>query len=148
MDATLASLDPHWFWLTLGLLLGAAEIVAPGFFLIWLAVAALATGLLAWVLPLTIPIQIGLFAVLSIVTVYAARRWMISNPIVSDDPLLNDRGGRMLGELVTVVDAINSGEGRVKVGDTVWKATGPDANVGARMRIISVDGATLTVEPI
>ncbi len=146
MEQEIASLAPHWFWLTLGLVLAGAEIVAPGFFLIWLAAAAIITGLLAVVLPITVPIQIGMFAVLSIVTVYAARRWLIQNPIVSDDPLLNDRGARMVGELVTVTEAIRDGEGRVKVGDTVWKAKGPNAAVGARMRVTAVDGATLQVE--
>ena len=144
----LEGLDPHWFWLTLGVILGAAEIVAPGFFLIWLALAALITGIVAWLLPIGVPLQMGLFAVLAIVTVYAARRWLIQNPIVSDDPLLNDRGGRLTGEIVTVVEAIADGNGRVKVGDSVWSAKGSDAAVGARVRITGSDGSVLNVEAV
>lgn len=34
----------HWGWFILALALGALEIAAPGAFMIWLAAAALATG--------------------------------------------------------------------------------------------------------
>lgn len=136
----------YWFWLSLGLVLGSAEMLVPGFFLIWLAIAAIVTGLLAFLLPIGIVAQTGIFAVLAIATVYAARRWLVANPIDSTDPLLNDRGARLVGEVVTVVEAIDGGSGRVKVGDSVWSASGPDASVGARMRVTGSNGAKLIVE--
>ena len=40
MPESLSSISAHWFWLTLAAILGAAEMLAPGFFLIWLALAA------------------------------------------------------------------------------------------------------------
>ncbi len=141
-------LTDHWFWLSLGLLLGAAEMIAPGFFLIWLAIAAIVTGLLTFLLPIGIVAQVGIFALLAIGTVYAARRWLRANPIGSTDPLLNDRGARLIGEVVTVVEAIDHGHGRVKVGDSVWAARGPDAATGARVRITGCTGSTLTVEAL
>ncbi len=142
------TLSPQWFWLSLGVLLAAAELVAPGFFLIWLALAAFATGLVAFVLPIGFPLQVGLFSVLAVVAVYGARRWLVNNPIISDDPLLNNRGGRMVGEIVTVAEAIRDGHGRVKFGDSVWSAKGPDLAVGSRARIISADGSVLTVDGV
>ena len=39
MPESLGSISAHWFWLTLAAILGAAEMLAPGFFLIWLALA-------------------------------------------------------------------------------------------------------------
>ena len=138
----------HWFWLSLGLLLGVAEMLLPGFFLIWLAIAAIVTGLLAFLVPIGMATQVGIFALLAVASVYAARRWLVSNPIESDDPMLNDRSARMVGETVTVVDAIDGGEGRVKVGDSVWAARGPDAPTGARVRITGCRGSTLTVEAL
>lgn len=144
----LAGMAPHWFWLTIGVLLAAAEIIAPGFFLMWLGAAAVVTGIIAWVLPIGVPLQVGIFAVLSIFAVWASRKWLDSNPIASSDPLLNDRGGRLIGETVAVVEAIESGQGRVKVGDSVWTAKGPDAPVGARVRVIGSDGSRLIVEAI
>ena len=148
MDGWQSYLTGHWFWLSLGVLLAAAEIVVPGFFLIWLALAAVATGLIAWILPISFAVQMAMFATLSVITVYVARRWLVRNPIQSDDPLLNDRGGRMVGETVTVVEAIVSGEGRVKVGDSVWSAKGADAAAGSRVRVTAVTGTILTVESV
>ena len=138
----------HWFWLSLGLVLIAAEIVAPGFFLMWLGFAALVTGVAAWLLPLPLAAEVVLFGVLALTAVFAAKRWFRDNPIVSDDPMLNDRGARMVGEVVTVVEAIDGGEGRVKVGDGVWTARGEDAPIGTRVRITGVAGSVVTVEAV
>ena len=144
----LNSLEPHWFWLLAGLLLGAAEIIIPGFFLIWFAIAAVITGMLAFVLPDAVALQIGVFAVVAVAMVYFGRRWFAANPIVSSDPLLNDRSARLVGEIVTVVDAIEHGSGRVKVGDSVWSAKGADAAVGAKVRISGANGSVLMVEGV
>ena len=48
---TLAGIEPHWFWLALGLLLAVGEMTIPGVFLIWMAAAALVTGFTAWFVP-------------------------------------------------------------------------------------------------
>ncbi|MFA7603391.1 MAG: NfeD family protein [Novosphingobium sp.] len=140
------TLDGHWHWLAIGLLLAAAEIAVPGFFLIWLAVAALLTGLLAWLVPLSVPLQIILFAALSIITVFTGRRYLRSNPIEGADPKMNDRGARLVGETVIVTHAIDGGTGRIKHGDSEWLARGPDAQPGTRMRVAGHDGTVLIVE--
>ncbi|MEC3911984.1 NfeD family protein [Sphingobium sp. CR2-8] len=146
MTAPLALLQDHWGWLVFAALLGIAEVLMPGVFLIWIAIAAAITGLVALALPIALPFQFLLFAGLSIAAVYAGRRWYADNPVASSDPMLNDRSARLIGQSVTVVEPIVGGEGRVKVGDSVWSATGPDAPTGARMRVIAVDGTILRVE--
>lgn len=143
----LNALEPHWTWLIVGMLLATAEIIVPGFFLIWFAAAAIVTGMLSFLLPLTGAAQIGLFAVLALAAVYAGRKWFAKNPIISSDPKLNDRGARLTGEVVTVVEAIRNGQGRVKVGDSVWSARGDDADAGTQVRITGSAGASLLVEP-
>lgn len=144
----LASLEPHWFWLSVGVALGVIEMLAPGFFLMWLGVAAIIVGLLSWVLPISLPLQVALFAVLSVLTVYAGKRFLKDNPIQSEDPALNDRGARLTGEIVTVIEAVVDGRGRVKVGDGEWNARGADAPVGSKVRVIGAEGAVLKVEPL
>ena len=144
----LDTISTHWFWLSLGLALGIAEMLAPGFFLIWLGLAALIVGLLDWALPISVPFQVALFAILSVLTVFAGKKFLKDNPIETDDPKLNDRGARLTGEIVTVVEAIADGNGRVKVGDSVWSARGVDAAVGARVRVTGADGAVLLVDLI
>lgn len=148
MGEWLAALEQHWFWLSIGLVLGAIEMLAPGFFLMWLGLAAIIVGVLTWLLPISLPLQVALFAILSVLTVYAGKRFFSNNPIESTDPKLNDRGARLTGEVVTVVEAISSGRGRVKVGDTEWNARGENAKVGAQVRVTGADGAVLLVEAV
>lgn len=146
MPDWLTNMEPHWAWLSLGVLLAAAEIVMPGFFLIWLGTAAIVTGVIAWIVPLAVPAQLGIFAVLSFVALYGARRWLKANPITTADPHLNQRAGRLVGEILTVTQAIEDGRGRAKVGDGEWPVRGPDVAEGAKVRVVSAEGGMLVVE--
>ena len=140
--------DNYWLWLAVGLALAALELLAPGVYLIWLAAAALATGALSFLFGFGWPLEIVSFVSIALIAVYSARRYLRESPIVSSDPLLNQRGGRMVGETALVVQPIESGSGRVKVGDSEWIARGPDTAAGERVRISGNDGAILLVEPI
>ena len=146
MAEWLDTISMHWFWLSLGLLLGVAELVAPGFFLMWLGLAALIVGGLDYFLPITVAYQVAMFAILSVLTVFAGKKFLKKNPIETEDANLNDRGARLTGEIVTVVEAITNGHGRVKVGDSIWSARGVDAAIGSRVRVTGADGAVLLVE--
>lgn len=137
----------HYTWLALGLVLAVAEMAIPGVFLIWMAGAALVTGLVAWTVPIGVPVQIGMFATLSIVAVFAGRRYIAAHPVVGVDPLMNDRGAQAVGETVVVTQAIEGGQGRVRLGDSEWLAKGADAPVGTRLRVAAHDGVVLVVEP-
>ncbi|AUW58880.1 hypothetical protein C1T17_13065 [Sphingobium sp. SCG-1] len=144
----LQGMEPYWVWLILAVLFGIGEIVLPGVFLLWIAIAAALTGGITVLVGISVPVQVIVFAVLCLVATYAGRRWYTNNPVESQDPLLNDRAARLIGETVMIVEAIEGGEGRVKVGDGVWTAHGPDAEVGQRMRVIGVDGTVLRVDSL
>ena len=136
-------------WLGLALALGIAELLVPGVFLVFTAVAAAITALIVLALPdVPVAAQIGSFAVWSAVAVAIGRRWYHENPVASSDPRLNDRAARLIGEVVTVEVAIENGRGRVRVGDGAWPARGPDLPAGARGRVAAVDGGVLVVEPV
>lgn len=141
-------IEPHWIWLTLGLVLIALEMVIPGVFLLWFGIAAIATGAIAFVFDLGLPFQILNFVFLSLIAAYSAKRFLRDKPIVSSDPLLNKRGGRLVGETAVVTQAFDGGTGRVKHGDSEWLARGPDVAVGERVRITGSEGALLLVEPV
>jgi len=143
----MGGLDAHWWWLLLAALLGIAEIVAPGIFLVWMAAAAVLTGLAAYALDLPLAYQIATFALLSVASVYSGRRIYDRNPVRSQDPLLNDRIARLIGQSAEAVTAIENGEGRVRVGDSVWPARGPNAPLGTRLVITGADCGILSVVP-
>ena len=144
---TLEGIEPHWMWLIAAAILGIAELLMPGVFLIWLAAAAAITGFAALLFGIPLAFQFALFALLAIAAVYTGRRWYAANPVESSDPLLNERATRLIGQTVVVVGTIENGIGRVKVGDGVWNARGPDAAIGARVRVTGADGTCLKVEP-
>ncbi|MDD3800137.1 MAG: NfeD family protein [Novosphingobium sp.] len=144
----LDNLDPHWAWLAIGLILAAAEMAVPGVFLIWLAGAALVTGVLAWLLPIGMPLQIVIFAVLAIAAVFTGRNYLRRNPVEAADPKMNRRGARLVGETAVVTQAIEGGSGRVHYGDSEWIAKGADTAPGTRVRITGSDGVVLLVEPV
>ena len=141
-------IEPHWLWLLAAAALGIAELLFPGIFLIWNAAAAAGTGLLTVLTGVGAAFQFALFALLSIGSVYAGRRWYAAHPVETTDPLLNNRAARLIGRTVTVVAAIEHGEGRVKVGDSVWNCRGPDCAVGMQVRITGAQGTCLVVEPL
>ena len=144
----LGSLDPHWIWISIGLVLAALEMVVPGVYLIWLALAALITGALTFVLDLGIAVQVTNFIFLSLIVAFSAKRWLRDRPIASVDPLMNDRQGRMIGQTAVVTQALEGGTGRVRYGDGEWSARGPDLAAGVRVRITGADGTNLVVEPV
>lgn len=136
----------YWHWWVLGVGLLILEILAPGVFFVWLALAALVLGLLLFLLPLPLTVQLVLFAVLSIVAVVVGKRY-VTGVLDTGDTSLNQGADRFLGRELTVTSAIVNGVGRVRAGDSEWRATGPDAPAGTTVIVVGSDGATLKVVP-
>jgi len=142
----LPELAAHWWWLIAAVALVILELLAPGFFLVWMGAAAAITGAVVALMPHPLAYQLGLFVLLAFVAVFAGRAYYARNPVPTLDDKLNARASRLIGQTVTVETAIENGKGRVNVGDGVWNARGPDAPAGASVVILSADGTVLTVE--
>ena len=80
------------------------------------------------------------------IAVFIGRRFYANKARDSSDPLLNDRAARLVGKVVTVVEAVDDYNGRVRVGDSHWSARGGPAAAGERVRITGIDGNCLKVE--
>lgn len=136
------------WWLIAAALLALAELAVPGAFLAFFAIAAAITGALALLFPeLGIAGELISFSAWSIVAVFVGRRWYRDYPVATSDPILNDRAARLVGEPATIVEAIEAGRGRVRIGDGEWPASGPDLAVGARVRVVAVEAGIVRVEP-
>lgn len=140
-------LPGHWWVLGAALLM--LEVAAPGIFFVWLALASFALGLIVFVLPLAVPLQLLLFAVLSVAAVFLGKRY-VGRVILGgqEGDRLNTGASRLVGRTVTVTVAIQNGTGRVRVGDSEWRATGPDTPAGAQVLIVNAEGTTLAVREI
>ena len=140
-------LEPGWLWLIGGVVLLIAEVIAPGFFLVFIGAAAMAAGLFTLLFDLPIAFQFVLFTVYAIIAVMIGRKVYANAAVDSTDPLLNDRSARLVGKSVTVIEAVDEHSGRVRVGDSEWSARGGPGRPGERVRITGVDGNCLLVEP-
>ena len=139
-----------WNWMALGLVLLGLEIVVPGIFLLWIGIAAIIVGALtlmigdaaAW----TWELQAVLFLILSLASAYIGKKVMARGDGVSDEPFLNQRAEQLVGRTATLAEPIADGRGRIKLGDTQWRVSGPDLPAGAKVKVVSADGSELGVE--
>lgn len=141
-------IETGWLWAIGGLLLLIAEVIAPGFFLFFVGIAATITGVATLMFGLGPAAQVALFVVASLLTVYAGRRVYALPGTPKLSPLLNDRATQLIGRTVTVVAAVSSSGGRVKVGDSEWSARGGPAAAGDNVLVVGVEGNCLKVEPV
>ncbi|EBU7498202.1 NfeD family protein [Salmonella enterica subsp. enterica serovar Typhi] len=136
-----------WNWMVLGFALLILELMAPGVFLLWFGIAAMIVGVLSlifwdaafWVWQLQVPV----FAVLGILAALIGQRIMLARRESSDEPLLNQRGKQLIGRTATLTEPIREGRGRIQLGDTLWRVSGPDLPVGARVRVVSASSTDL-----
>ncbi|MEI9409046.1 NfeD family protein [Mesorhizobium salmacidum] len=153
IDRIVSELGP-WNWMVLGFVLLVVEVIAPGFFMLWIGIAALIVGavsLLIWDAAIwTWQVQVLLFLVLSLVSAFAGKKLMGGHDQPSDQPLLNRRGAQMIGRMATLAEPIRDGRGRIKLGDTLWRVSGPDLPAGTQVRVTAAADTDLelTVERV
>ena len=136
-----------WHWWVLGLALLVLEVVMPGTFFLWLAIAAGITGFVMLAFPaMGWALEVVVFAVLAVASVLIGRAILKRHPIETADPTLNRRGEQHVGKVYTLAVAIENGRGTLQVGDSVWRVEGPDLPAGAQVRVTAADGAALKVE--
>jgi inner membrane protein len=134
------------YWLLAALMLTIAEVVAPGIFLIFFALGAVAAavparlfgvGDLVW--------QLAIF-VAATVAILLAGHSFYSHFIAHRAAEGIGRGP--LGEPGIVEEPIVDGRGKVRVRDTSWLATGPDLAKGTPIVVVGrPEGTLLEVAP-
>ena len=141
----LVGLEPGWLWAIGGVLLLVAEIIAPGFFLLFIGVAALITGLFTLLFDLGLAPQLALFAIYAVLAVALGKRWY-AQPGTTDQQLsLNNPARRLEGRIAIAAEPIDEHGGRVRLGDSEWSARGGPAAAGDRVEVIAVEGNCLIV---
>jgi inner membrane protein len=72
--------------------------------------------------------------------------WAHPSVSTSDQPELNQRAAQLIGRVLIVEEAIESGRGKVRVGDTLWQAEGADMPRGTDVRVVATKSTILLVE--
>lgn len=112
-------------WLIIAALFIGAEVLTPGFFLLWFGVGALAAALLAIVGVTSVAAQLIAFLVVSIVLLIASRTIFerFLSPRASQS-VVKTGVDKMIGQVGTVVEPSRGAlhEAAVKVYGSVWTA--------------------------
>ena len=143
--AVFYSLGP-WNWFILGMLLLVLETMIPGVQFLWFGIAAMAIGVLGLLTGVSWTWQVLAFGLLAVLTVFWVRKYVRPDVVLSDLPDLNVRGQQYIGHSLIVEQAIQNGRGKVRVGDSIWAAEGPDTPAGERVRVTATRGTVLVVE--
>ena len=148
MEEVINMTPTHWHWLVLGVVLMVAEVVVPGVYLLWVGLAALLTGIVAYVLPdLGWQIHAVFFAVATVGSAFFGYR-LYAKAAPEEAVGLNRRGTEFIGQVYTLETAVVGGVGRLKVSDSPWRIVGPDLPAGTKIRIVAVRGTSLEFEEI
>jgi len=144
----LTNLTVHYGWWLLALVLIGAELMVPGFFMLWIGIAAAAMGVILMFLPeLSFLTQAVLFVALALISCYVYWQFVRSAAAATrDQPHLNRSAEQHVGKRYVLDTAIVNGRGKVKVGDSSWLAEGPDLPAGSEVEVIATDGSALKVQ--
>ena len=143
-----------WHWLGVGIVLLTLEVAVGTFDLLWIAIGAFATALFALIIPAPVggwQGQLTFFGVVAIAFVISGRTLFkgLRNR-VSTHPNLNDRVAKLIGERGEAATNFDGGQGKVKIGDSVWLAKQMDGAAiaeGDKVVVAGADGTTLKVKP-
>lgn len=144
----LTNLAAHYGWWLIALVLVGAELMAPGFFLLWIGIAAAAMGLILVFMPdMPFILQAIIFATLSLISCFVYWRFVrraMDEP--SDQPRLNRRAEQLIGRRYILESPIINGQGKARVGDSLWLVDGPELPAGVTIEVVGVEGSTLKVK--
>lgn len=138
----------YWLWIAVGLGLIFLEILTPGFYFLWIGLAAVVVGGLNYIFPSLDFIWSGtIFAILSVVFCYFGKVSLYKTVKNESSAKLNRRGEQYVGSVVVLEEAIVHGRGKAKVGDTIWSVkSDKDKKKGESVKITGVDGTFFIVE--
>lgn len=142
----------HYWWWVLALVLIAGEVLAPGFFLLWIGIAAAVLGVVTWAMPgLDVLAQTVLFVILAFVS--CMLYWTLIRPrmVRNDDPAArrpSPSGDQIVGQRYVLIEAIVNGRGKARVGDGQWLVAGPDLPAGVEVEVVGIDGSLLKVRAV
>ena len=137
-----------WTWWIVAAVLLVLELLVPGVYFLWLAMAAAAVAISTLLVDWSWQWELVSFAVLSVVAIVLARILVVNRPIESDRPMLNRRGEALVGREFVLDEPIVNARGRVRVADSMWRVSGADCPANTKVRVVAVTDGVLEVEPV
>jgi len=142
-------LDAWLIWLIIGVIFIVSEVFTVGFVMMPLGLAALASSLIAKLLPDSgLGAQLAAFIVAGIILIFFGQK--LANKI-SKDPDIKVGAERLIGLNGIVLERIDSAKntGMVRVTQEEWRAKNEDETTiekGEKITVVQVDGTHLNVK--
>jgi membrane protein implicated in regulation of membrane protease activity len=138
---------PDWvFWLVFAAVLAAGEVATLGFFLGAVALAALPAAAVA-AAGGSLSLQLIVFILCSVGSLAFLRP--VARRHLHTPPSIRTGTAALIGSRATVLERVDSGGGRVKIGGEEWTARPYDDDEvyeqGARVEVLKIEGATALV---
>lgn len=143
---SLQNIIGEWGWLIAAAVLLGLEILAPGVFFLFFAFAAFVVAGVSWVIDMSWQYEVLIFVFIGFLSMYIGRKYFKSKQIIDENDPINDPMMAFMGDVVTLQSAIENGRGQALVKDGVWMVLGPDAEAGAKVRIIDKKDQKFIVE--
>ena len=127
-------------WLILLIVFAGIEGITAGLVSIWFCAGSLVALVATW-LGASLPVQIGLFAIVSVVAM--ARKWLHPKMEKTNADRILDQEGVVVEE----IDNLNA-SGQIKIGGAVWSARAEGEEVippGTRVRVARIEGVKAIV---
>ena len=132
-------------WGVLGLLLVLLELFMPDIYLFWFGLAGVtvSTALHFELIPDSVTAQLILFSISScvftLIGLVTYKKLEKRFEKTTDHKNLNDLAGYYIGQVATLMQDVEDGKSKVKVGDSVWLAQcSEDLKAGDKVRITGV----------
>jgi inner membrane protein len=140
---------PELLWFIFGLILLLAELLIPGFFIIFFGFGAWVTALVCLIAEPGTNLQIIIFAVVSILSLIGLRKMIQKKFFYSKGKESEDVEDEFTGkEALAIADFGPEGTGKVEFKGTTWKAESKSQiKNGQRVIIIDKENFNLIVEP-
>lgn len=143
----LSSIEP-WHWLIMGFLFLGMEALGTGGFMLGSALAALLVALILWLSPtLDWSWQLVCFGVGSLT--FTVGYWKLFRKVneKTDHHQLNNRAAQLIDRVVEVNESLAHGQGRIQIGDTLWKVKANESiEAGTQVIVTDTEGMTLLVK--
>lgn len=141
-----------WIWGAIGFILLAAEMATGTFYVLWFGIAALIVAILTWLMPeISISIQLILFAIISIATLFV---WRTYYRKIETHSRVGQAQGEEIGRVGSIIERVNATQnGRIQfaqgvMGSREWVAVSDVAiEVGQQAVVTAVEGNALRVIP-
>lgn len=134
-----------WVWAVLAVAIAILELHTPGSYLIWIACAAAITSLAGFLTIISLSGQLTIFAVSCVATCLIGF-FIYRHFSALRGPTLNVRDLELVGAIGTSAEPFRNGQGKARIGDTVWLAeASDDMPAGTPIVVNAVRGTTLLV---